>query len=205
MSPAIKALPIFWTPRNGGHWMLLGGEDLETAPKFCIDENGKSFWTYQGMFMPSVGLNAVVGRPLEEYGMEPNSLEEMREGVYNVHARIDDMNTNGVDTTPRSLGGERPLAKGEAPRRITGFRSGSITRISPNGAVLPALDTPGEAITQVRFGGEDMRDIYINAVSIEGGDNLKDGEIPTEKRSFLYRGRSVVRGRPIAPTQFDLN
>ena len=88
---------------------------------------------------------------------------------------------------------------------ITGFRSGSITRISPNGTVLPAVDTPGEAITQVRFGGEDMRDIYINAVPLEGGDNLKDGEIPTEKRSFLYRGRSVVPGRPIAPTQFDLN
>ena len=46
--------------------------------------------------MPSVGLNAVVGRPLEEYGMEPNSLEQMRKGVYNVHARIDDMNANGV-------------------------------------------------------------------------------------------------------------
>jgi len=46
--------------------------------------------------MPSVGLNAVVGRPLEEYGMEPNSLEQMRKGVYDVHARIDDMNVNGV-------------------------------------------------------------------------------------------------------------
>lgn len=74
----------------------LSGEDLASAPRFGTDENGKSFWTYQGMFMPSVGLNAVVGRPLEEYGMEPNSLEEMREGVYNVHARIDDMNANGV-------------------------------------------------------------------------------------------------------------
>src|SRR5690625_1543343 len=74
----------------------LSGDDLKTAPKFGTDENGKSFWTYQGMFMPSVGLNAVVGRPLEEYGMEPNSLEEMRKGVYNVDARIDDMNVNGV-------------------------------------------------------------------------------------------------------------
>lgn len=74
----------------------LSGKDLETAPKFVTDENGKSAWIYQGIFMPSVGLNAVVGRPLEEYGMEPNSLEEMRKGVYNVHARIDDMNANGI-------------------------------------------------------------------------------------------------------------
>ncbi len=74
----------------------LSKADLATAPQFGTDEKGKSFWTYQGMFMPSVGLNAVVGRPLEEYGMEPNSLEEMRKGVYNVDARIDDMNVNGI-------------------------------------------------------------------------------------------------------------
>ncbi|WP_317929587.1 amidohydrolase family protein [Halioxenophilus sp. WMMB6] len=74
----------------------LSKEHLATAPKFGVDENGKNFWTYQGMFMPSVGLNAVVGRPLEEYGMEPNSLEEMRQGVYNVDARVGDMNVNGI-------------------------------------------------------------------------------------------------------------
>ncbi len=72
----------------------LSKEHLATAPQFGTDEKGKSFWTYQGMYMPSVGLNAVVGRPLEEYGMEPNSLEEMRKGVYNVHERINDMNAN---------------------------------------------------------------------------------------------------------------
>ncbi|MYM64043.1 amidohydrolase family protein [Pseudomaricurvus sp. HS19] len=74
----------------------LSKEDLATAPKFGTDENGKNYWTYQGMYMPSVGLNAVVGRPMEEYGMEPNSLEEMRKGVYNVDARVDDMNANGI-------------------------------------------------------------------------------------------------------------
>lgn len=74
----------------------LSAEHLATAPQFCTDDKGKSYWQYQGMFMPSVGLNAVVGRVPEEYGMEPNSLEEMRAGVYNVDARIDDMNANGI-------------------------------------------------------------------------------------------------------------
>ncbi|MCY4428760.1 MAG: amidohydrolase family protein [Halieaceae bacterium] len=74
----------------------LSAAQLATAPKFCTDENGKSYWSYQGMFMPSVGLNAVVGRVPEEFGMEPNSLEEMRKGVYNVDARINDMNANGI-------------------------------------------------------------------------------------------------------------
>ena len=30
-----------------------------------------NFWEYQGKKIPPVGLNAVVGRPREEYGMEP--------------------------------------------------------------------------------------------------------------------------------------
>src|SRR5512139_2091759 len=74
----------------------LSGEDLATAPKLRTKEDGTNYWEYQGMIMPSVGLNAVVGRPLEEYGMEPSSFEQLRKGVYDVHARIDDMNVNGI-------------------------------------------------------------------------------------------------------------
>lgn len=74
----------------------LSGDDLATAPKLRTTEGGTNYWEYQGMKMPSVGLNAVVGRPLEEYGMEPTHLEQLRKGVYDVHARIDDMNANGI-------------------------------------------------------------------------------------------------------------
>ena len=74
----------------------LTGDDLATAPKLHTAEDGTNFWVYQGMRMPSVGLNAVVGRPLEEYGMEPTSFSQLRKGVYDVHARIDDMNVNGI-------------------------------------------------------------------------------------------------------------
>ena len=54
----------------------LKGDDLASAPQFMVADNGTSYWSYQGMYLPSVGLNAVVGRPLEEYGMEPTSLEQ---------------------------------------------------------------------------------------------------------------------------------
>ncbi len=74
----------------------LKGDDLASAPKFKVAADGTSFWEYQGQQMPSVGLNAVVGRPFEEYGMEPTSLDQLRKGVYDVHARIDDMNVNGI-------------------------------------------------------------------------------------------------------------
>ncbi len=87
---------------------------------------------------------------------------------------------------------------------ITGFRSGHLSRVSPLGHPLESLSTPAEAVTQVRFGGEDMRDVYLTAVPVDGGDNLKDGEIPTEKHSVLYRGRSSIPGLKLSPTRFSL-
>lgn len=72
------------------------GEARATAPKFLTDENGKNYWSYMGKEYPSIGLNAVVGRPFEEYGMEPTSIEQLRKGCYDVHARIDDMDVNGI-------------------------------------------------------------------------------------------------------------
>lgn len=74
----------------------LSGADLESAPKLIQDEKGKDVWVYQGLSFPSVGLNAVVGRPFEEYGMEPTALDQLRDGCYDVDARIDDMNVNGI-------------------------------------------------------------------------------------------------------------
>ena len=57
----------------------LEGDLLKSAPKLLTDRNGKNFWSYQGRHQPGIGLNAVVGRPFEEYGMEPNSLEQLRD------------------------------------------------------------------------------------------------------------------------------
>jgi len=43
-----------------------------------------------------VGLNAVVGRVPEEYGVEPTAFSQLRKGIYEPNARVDDMNVNGV-------------------------------------------------------------------------------------------------------------
>lgn len=74
----------------------LSGDDLKTAPQLLVADNGTTYWEYQGLKMPSVGLNAVVGRPLDEYGMEPTSFEQLRKGCYDSKARVDDMNVNGI-------------------------------------------------------------------------------------------------------------
>jgi len=74
----------------------LSGDLLASAPKFRTDPRGKNYWEYQGNVRPSIGLNAVTGRPLEEYGMEPTALDQLRDGCWDVHARIDDMDVNGI-------------------------------------------------------------------------------------------------------------
>jgi predicted TIM-barrel fold metal-dependent hydrolase len=75
---------------------VLSGEAYATAPKLHTTEKGTNYWEYQGQKIPNTGLNAVVGRVPEEYGFEPTSFSQMRKGVYDVHARVGDMNVNGM-------------------------------------------------------------------------------------------------------------
>lgn len=74
----------------------LSGEALATAPKLRTKSTGTQYWDYQGVIVPSVALNAVTGRVREEYGFEPTSYDQIRKGCYDVHARIGDMNVNGI-------------------------------------------------------------------------------------------------------------
>ena len=87
---------------------------------------------------------------------------------------------------------------------ITGFRSNFLTRIAPDGRELPRVQTPPGSITQVRFGGADGCDYFINTVPADGGDTLKEGGEITQANSVLYRGRSEVPGLRIPPARFRL-
>ena len=69
-------------------------EDL--APKLIVKDDGTEAWEYLGNLSQSVGLNAVVGRPPEDYGLEPAAFSDMRPGCYDVNERVRDMNANGV-------------------------------------------------------------------------------------------------------------
>lgn len=66
------------------------------APKVVSDAKGAQFWEIEGRRAPGLGLNAVVGRPKEEYGWEPVAYDQVRSGCYDIDARIEDMNVNGV-------------------------------------------------------------------------------------------------------------
>ena len=74
----------------------LSGEYAERAPKLIRKDSGIDVWSFEGAELPNIGLNAVAGRPPEEYAMDPTSFEDMRSGCYNIHDRVKDMNANGV-------------------------------------------------------------------------------------------------------------
>src|SRR5262249_16734386 len=63
----------------------------EGAPRPFID-----VWQFMGAELPNIGLNAVAGRPPEEYAMDPQSFDDMRTGCYDIHDRVKDMNANGL-------------------------------------------------------------------------------------------------------------
>ncbi|HSS10839.1 MAG TPA: hypothetical protein VLL25_13200, partial [Acidimicrobiales bacterium] len=68
----------------------------DKAPQLVKRADGTDAWIYEGNEIPNIGLNAVAGRPPEEYNIEPTKLEEIRKGCYDIHERINDMNRNGV-------------------------------------------------------------------------------------------------------------
>ena len=69
---------------------------VDRAP--YVDElpDGKQVWFYEGHIYANIGLNAVVGRPKEEWSMEPARFDEMRPGCYDIDARISNMDTGGI-------------------------------------------------------------------------------------------------------------
>ena len=81
--------PDMWEGRLPARWK-------DRAPRLVHKADGTDVWVFEGQQIPNIGLNAVAGRPPEEYGMEPTSLAQLREGNYDIHRRIDDMNAAGI-------------------------------------------------------------------------------------------------------------
>jgi predicted TIM-barrel fold metal-dependent hydrolase len=68
----------------------------DRAPKVVRNDRGDDVWTFNGSIIPNIGLNAVAGRPKDEYGIEPTAFDEMRPGCFDVDERIKDMDAGGV-------------------------------------------------------------------------------------------------------------
>jgi predicted TIM-barrel fold metal-dependent hydrolase len=68
----------------------------DRAPKVVHADDGSDVWVFDDAVIPNIGLNAVAGRPKEEYGIEPTAFDEIRPGCWDIHERIKDMNAGGV-------------------------------------------------------------------------------------------------------------
>jgi predicted TIM-barrel fold metal-dependent hydrolase len=68
----------------------------DLAPRVRRTEDGSDVWTFNGATIPNIGLNAVAGRPKEEYGIEPTAFDEIRPGTHDIDERIKDMNAGGI-------------------------------------------------------------------------------------------------------------
>jgi predicted TIM-barrel fold metal-dependent hydrolase len=69
----------------------------DQVPKVVRNEHGMDEWVFQGdRTSTTFGMAATVGWPREEWGFNPGSYSELRPGCFDVHARVRDMNANGV-------------------------------------------------------------------------------------------------------------
>jgi predicted TIM-barrel fold metal-dependent hydrolase len=69
---------------------------LDEAPRLVHKADGSDTWQFRDVVIPNVALNAVAGRPKEEYGLEPQGLDEIRPGCWKVDERVKDMNAGGI-------------------------------------------------------------------------------------------------------------
>jgi predicted TIM-barrel fold metal-dependent hydrolase len=67
----------------------------ELAPH-VVAEGGRELWAYEEQRTMTMGLNAVAGKPREEWGMEPVRFSDMLPGCYDPKERARDMLSQGV-------------------------------------------------------------------------------------------------------------
>ena len=81
----------------------------DRAPRVVETPEGHQVWEFDGNRYTQVGMNAVAGRRPESVAVEPFRFDQMRPGCWDIHARIRDMDINGV------------WASLSFPSQITGF------------------------------------------------------------------------------------
>src|SRR5215217_7698274 len=67
----------------------------DVAPH-VVSEDGREFWCWENTREATMGLNAVAGKPRNEWGMEPARFSDMIDGCYNPTARAADLLSNGI-------------------------------------------------------------------------------------------------------------
>ena len=69
---------------------------VDSAPRVIENEQGQELWLYEDMLYPQIGLNAIAGRPKDQWNTDPARFDEMRKGCWDIDARVADMDLDGV-------------------------------------------------------------------------------------------------------------
>jgi predicted TIM-barrel fold metal-dependent hydrolase len=160
----------------------------DRAPKI-IDKNGQDVWSWNDAIYPTIGLNAVVGRPRAEYGMEPTRFSQLRPGCFDAKARVDDMNVNGVlgslnfPTMPSFAGGVFVAAAQNAPdEALLAVRAWNDWHVqewcaSAPGRFIPMCLIPSWDMDATLAEMKRMSDLGVHAVSFS--DNPSNIGLPS--------------------------
>src|SRR2546426_3328056 len=70
----------------------------DAAPR-VIEEGGREFWVYEDQRAMTMGLNAVAGKPRDQWSLEPTRFSDMIPGCYDPKERAKDMLSQGVLAT----------------------------------------------------------------------------------------------------------
>jgi predicted TIM-barrel fold metal-dependent hydrolase len=61
-----------------------------------VEDDGRQFWQYEDTRALTMGLNAVAGKPRDQWTMEPTRFDDMIPGCYDPAARARDMVSDGI-------------------------------------------------------------------------------------------------------------
>jgi len=81
--------PNVWTDRMPAKYQ-------DVAPRIERAEDGNDWWIYEGEKAGNFALNAVAGKPPQDFGLDPRSYDDMLPGCYGIEDRIKDMDIEGV-------------------------------------------------------------------------------------------------------------
>jgi predicted TIM-barrel fold metal-dependent hydrolase len=66
------------------------------AGPHIVEADGREYWEYEGQRNPTLGLNAVVGKPVSQWNQDPLRYEDMLPGCYDPKERAKDLISNGI-------------------------------------------------------------------------------------------------------------
>ena len=74
----------------------LSGRYADRKPYVRRKRSGVDVWMYDGKEIANLAINAVAGRPKDEYGVDPTAFDQIRPGCYDIDERVKDMNAAGM-------------------------------------------------------------------------------------------------------------